>query len=221
MSDQFAPPPTAQGSPVSPVPVTTADAVAGSGTQSRAGGRGHFRGREGAGAHKQASSPRQGVARWVRWVLIAAAAAIVAGLVWSVGLIIADAQAAPADPDATGGLHALQVVDGMCLENLGADGPTREANVVECRDPHRGEVIASMSYPLEVYPGTAAIEQQALDYCASRVRGLVPASGSWIAWTPSEDSWVRGDRTALCIVTSAEPTTGSVMPAPSIEGETA
>ncbi|WP_144018629.1 septum formation family protein [Demequina sp. NBRC 110051] len=221
MSDQFAPPPPAQESPVSPVPVTSADAVAGSSAQSRAGGRRRAGERGRAGAHEQVGTPRQGVALWVRWVLVAAAAAILAGLVWSVGLIIADAQAAPADPDATGDLHALQVVDGMCLEDLGADGPTGEASVVECRDPHRGEVIAAMTYPLEVYPGTAAIEQQALDYCTERVRGLVPASGSWIAWTPSEDSWVRGDRTALCIVTSPEPTTGSVVPSPPIEGETA
>lgn len=217
MSDHFAPPPTAQGSAGSPVHVTAADAVAGSGAQERPGARAGRRGRAGA----RVGAPRQGVAAWVRWVLFAAAAAILVGIVWSVGLIIADAQASPADPDTTGDLYALQVVDGMCLEDLGSDGPTGEASVVECRDPHRGEVVASMTYPLEVYPGSDAVEQQALDYCASRVRGLIPASGSWIAWTPSEESWVRGDRTALCIVTSPEPTTGSVVPSPPVEGETA
>ncbi|WP_084128580.1 septum formation family protein [Demequina sp. NBRC 110055] len=149
------------------------------------------------------------------------AAAIVGGLAWSLGLTVADAQAAPADPDTTGELHALEVVDGMCLESLGADGAVAGATVVECRDPHRAEVVATMTYPLEVYPGAQAVTSQALDFCSGRVRGLIPASGSWVAWTPSEDSWVRGDRTALCLVISPEDTQRSVVPAPPVDGEKA
>lgn len=210
MSDTFAPPPAPRAdgtpAPVTPPPDSAA---------------GHDPAPRRTPGTPKGRDARTRVPGWVRVFLVVAAAAIVAGLAWSLAIAIADAQAAPADPKATGPLHALQVVEGMCLESLGQDGTVADAEVVRCREPHRAEVIATMTYPLEVFPGEESLREQGLDFCADRVRGMIPANGAWVAWLPSSDSWTRGDRTALCLVTSEEPTEGSVIPAEPFDGETA
>ncbi|WP_159449689.1 septum formation family protein [Demequina sp. NBRC 110057] len=215
MSDGFAPPPLpdvpAPGSaapvasgpaPVSPQPASTGPSSPGPVPPAR--GR----------------RDRPGVSRGVRWTLLAGAVAIVVGLAWALVLIVADTQAAPADADATGTLHAVQVVEGMCLESLDGDGTVADATVVDCSEPHAGEVVATVELPLEVYPGEEAVTERALETCTDRV-GAVARNAEWVAWIPSSDSWTRGDRTVTCIVTSTDEMRDASRPGEAVDGENA
>lgn len=163
-----------------------------------------------AGADPHAAGAASGPATTLRrsgpgmqiaaWVAIAAGVALLIGISWSVALDAQGQGLEPADVDATGDLHAMQVVSGMCLESMGADGSITEATVVGCDEPHRGEVISQKLYGEARFPGDAALADEAVEFCEPRLEGVGPEGSTWVAWVPTEDSWHRGDATSLCIL---------------------
>lgn len=221
MSNEFAPPPLPgepSGAPQAPAgSPSRADALPPAAAQPASAPRPSRHPRR--GNRKRRGSADAGVAPWVRWSLIVGASAIVLGLAWSLALMVADTQAAPADPDATGEMPAMRVVEGMCLKTVGDDGTVADPTVVDCAEPHRGEVIATFAIPLEVYPGHDDVVERALEICGDRIGRT--GDNDWVAWVPSEDSWVRGDRTVACIATSEEDVRDSVVPGDGITGEDA
>lgn len=164
-----------------------------------------------AGSGGPGGSRRSGMPRWVLWFMLITAVAILGGIVWAIVLMIADARTAPADADATGDMHALQVVEGMCLENVPQDGAIATVTVVPCDTPHRAQVVAQMRLPLEIYPGEAEILDWVEDFCEPRIPYAVRAESGWTSWIPSSDSWTRGDRSISCVVVTDDPTEESLL----------
>jgi hypothetical protein len=160
--------------------------------------------------------PRKRAPKWLWWLIIVSVAVIVAGSAWAIALERQAANLEPASAGVTGRLHSAQVVSGMCMESLGdAAGVVQ---VVPCDEPHRAEAVTAYTFTNDEWPGDSEAEREALDYCASQLAADGPlatasAGRDWVAWVPSEATWEAGDRTALCIVTTgigttAEPWTG-------------
>ena len=139
------------------------------------------------------------------WIAIAAGVAILVGVSWAAALGWSAGTLSAAQVGDTGTLAATAIVPGMCLEQTGDDGGVREATVVPCDQAHRAEVLASEELALARLPAPEDLAAQALGLCGDRLEGLLPDDASWVAWTPSPDSWARGDRTVLCIATFAAP----------------
>lgn len=146
------------------------------------------------------------------WVAIVAGVALLIGIVWSAVLAFTDQTLNFAELGETGPMSTAQVVAGMCLTEVGADGNVEDTEVVACNEPHRAEVFTQMTFDLAKHPGADHVTSEALDYCEDRVAGLLPHGASWVAWTPSEQSWSRGDRVALCIGVFDEPKSEPVSP---------
>ena len=145
------------------------------------------------------------------WVAIAAGVALLIGISWSVALDAQSRGLEPAEAGATGDLHAMQVVPGMCLEDISADGAVSDAAIVDCDDPHRGEVITALGFSELRFPGDDEEAQRTIEHCSTRMPDL-GSGASWVAWVPSADSWHRGDRTGLCIATWDSAREGRVGP---------
>ncbi|GIG54011.1 septum formation family protein [Demequina activiva] len=154
------------------------------------------------------------------WIAIAAGVALLIGISWSVALDVQGGSLEPAAASETGDLHAMQVVPGMCLERIGEDGSVSDATVVDCDEPHTGEVITALGFSELRFPGDADVAQRTRDHCATRMPDLGDGS-SWVAWVPTAESWQRGDTVALCIATWEAPREGRVGPDRSSVGEDA
>ncbi len=147
------------------------------------------------------------------WIAIAAGVALLIGISWAAALAWADKTSDSAQIGDTGSMSAAQVVPGMCLEQVGDDGDVRDVVVVSCHEPHRAEVFTKMNFDLAKYPGASEVTSQALDYCRDRLEGVIPEGATWVAWTPSEQSWSRGDREALCVAVFNESVSEPLSPA--------
>lgn len=115
-----------------------------------------------------------------------------------------------ADVTAPVDAHAVQLVTGNCLAELPADGHVDRVRVVPCADAHGAQVVTSYDFGDVPWPGADAAVQRVAAACdltdAERAEGR-----RMVAWTPTEASWARGDRTGLCLVAPPAPGTG---PAP-------
>lgn len=115
---------------------------------------------------------------------------------------------------------AFQVKVGECF-NVPDDGTTESVTRVEkvaCSEPHTFEAFKSSKLTTyDSFPGTKAIKTEATGACTDAFQefaGDTPrASIFQLKWfVPDEESWVRGDREILCLVTPDEDgvqTTGS------------
>ena len=192
MTDDFAPPPTPEGTP--------------SGTVTR----GDFR-------SKAPARRRSGFPRWVAVLMAVGGLVILAGVAAQVTLTVRNSNLTPADPGTTGRLHSAQVVSGMCLESLGKSAGT--VNVVACEDSHTAEVVSAYAFTTDEWPGDEAAATAVLNYCAVQLAPggpLSPAASQrdWVAWVPSQGTWQHGDRKGLCIVTAEAPWTGGATTQP-------
>lgn len=156
------------------------------------------------------AGPRVAVAAWIA---IAAGVALLIGISWSAALAVADDTLNFAKLGETGPMSAAQVVPGMCLTSVGEDGNVQDVEVVACDQPHHAEVFTKMHFDLARHPGVDEVNTQALDHCADRLEGLLPEGASWVAWTPSQQSWSRGDREALCVAVFDSPMSEPLSPA--------
>ena len=114
---------------------------------------------------------------------------------------------------------AFQVEVGECF-NVPDDGTTESVTRVEkvaCSEPHTFEAFKSSRLTTyDSFPGTKAIKTEATGACTDTFQeftGDTPrASIFQLKWfVPDEESWLRGDREVLCLVTPDEDvqTTGS------------
>ncbi|MFW2512523.1 septum formation family protein [Demequina sp. SO4-13] len=147
------------------------------------------------------------------WVAIGAGLALLVGVSWSAALSWSDRNLAEAELGETGDLHPMQVVPGMCLDSVGDDSSVVDAAVVACDDPHLAEVFTAARFELFAYPGDEQMIADSLEMCGTRLDELLPEDSSWVAWAPSEASWERGDRVALCIAVFDEPRDEPLSPA--------
>ncbi|MFP5360048.1 MAG: septum formation family protein [Actinomycetes bacterium] len=206
MSDDFAPPPvlgTAPARPTRPAePAAPASALL-----------------DGATPPARRARRRRGV--MAAWVIGGATAlAIAGGVVADIALEAGARSIEPVQRGATGAVSGMAVVEGLCLEDVPGDGATvGEVTAVPCAEPHRAETIAALTFTESEWIGSGAIATRSQEFCAGRVALLREqaddaAAGvvdglAWRVWAPSRETWEAGDRTAVCVVTSAQAWTGS------------
>jgi len=156
--------------------------------------------------------------RWVFAVMVAAIALIVVGIGWASVLTFRSSAVTPAATDATGSLHTGQVVSGMCIKDApDLSGGSDPVTVVRCDDPHHAEALVSYAFTSNQWPGTKEARAEVIAFCSQQVgssSAAVPVSPSapdydWHVWSPTAATWELGDRTGLCVVTTAGPTIGS------------
>jgi hypothetical protein len=88
--------------------------------------------------------------------------------------------------------------------------------LVSCARPHDAEVFARFSLPAAAWPGSAAVQQEAGDGCASRLDGYLNPQLASIGLTqeyvyPNRAAWEASQRTVVCEVSSGNGRlTGSV-----------
>ena len=84
-----------------------------------------------------------------------------------------------------------------------------------CEEPHLWEVVGRLTYPDDIYPGEAAMEQWAVDLCRKAFDQYVGEAGPngdlqmWFRF-PQQVHWDAGSRLSWCLATRGEPSTGSV-----------
>jgi predicted small lipoprotein YifL len=117
--------------------------------------------------------------------------------------------AAAEDPTS---VFSLEV--GQCIDSEADSGQVGSVPVVDCSEPHEGEIYALPQAPDGEFPGEEAMQQTAQDQCVGSAYtdyvGL-PYQQSEFEVTfllPTEESWSNGDREIGCIVQNEEP--GSV-----------
>jgi hypothetical protein len=114
--------------------------------------------------------------------------------------------------------HAVQLVLGTCVAELPDGALVRRVHVVPCEEPHEAQVVGRTDAPAEaVWPGEGAAAARVSRACGPDLLGPAARDGgaaesvAFVVWSPSEDSWARGDRTGLCLAVTPEPATGSLL----------
>jgi hypothetical protein len=145
-----------------------------------------------------------------RGLAIAGLVTGIIGLIAGVGLIVLAASGSLDDwnldsVDAAGNErrdpNALEVGD--CVEVPDGEFVLR-VTILDCAEPHGGEVIASDELPEGAYPGDAEIDEQVLLACVEEFKSYTGESlrGSDLDvyyLIPREASWNQGDRMFGCI----------------------
>ncbi|WP_448058567.1 septum formation family protein [Cellulomonas hominis] len=95
--------------------------------------------------------------------------------------------------------RARQLTTGHCLASLPADGPVDRVTVVPCAQPHEAQVITALTLDAARWPGQRTVDRRVALSCGlteeERSAGVRP-----VVWSPTEESWDRGDRTGLCLL---------------------
>ena len=124
------------------------------------------------------------------------------------------AAAAPtsAEPEDT---SVFEVEVGQCIDTETADGEqVSSLPVVDCSQPHQGEIYALPQLPDGAFPGDAAVTQAAEEECLGQaftdyVGVSYQESEFEVApYLPNAESWAGGDREIVCVIASSDP--GSV-----------
>lgn len=131
------------------------------------------------------------------------------------GVLLAGAVAAVS---ACGGTSVLSLEVGQCVTDQASGDEVSSVPVVDCAEPHYGEIYALPQVPDGPFPGDEALQQTAQELCAGQDFQTyvgVPYEQSEIFFStivPSEDTWEDGDREVVCILTDRERTdiTGSL-----------
>ena len=80
----------------------------------------------------------------------------------------------------------------------------QQVTIVSCTSPHDDEVFGTFTLPVGVWPGTAAIQQDASTGCGSRLTSYInPQLAISLAQTyvyPTQGDWTAGTRTVVCEV---------------------
>jgi hypothetical protein len=107
------------------------------------------------------------------------------------------------------GVYKLRVGD--CLD-LGATATQEEGDVesfqaIPCNTPHQGEVflVKDKAYAEAVWPGQDTVSDKADDVCLAAFEGYVgkaleDTDLDFVSLSPTEDSWLSGDRGVTCVV---------------------
>ena len=104
---------------------------------------------------------------------------------------------------------------GECFDFSEESVELSSVTIVDCANPHGGEVFATFDVVLEEFDAeavAAAADEQCL-VAFEPYFGFPYAAADYYyrAFTPAEDGWVRGARTVVCFIVPEEGTfTGSV-----------
>lgn len=94
--------------------------------------------------------------------------------------------------------NARQLAVGHCLGELGPDGTVGRVVVVPCAEPHAAEVVGVHEIRADEWPGARSVEREAAAACEMD-SAQADAGARPVVWTPSEDGWAEGDRSAVCL----------------------
>lgn len=133
-----------------------------------------------------------------------------------VALFVGKAATAPLPTDVSEprSAHARQLVLGNCLAELPDDGEVATVRVVPCADPHEAQVVARTDFAADAgWPGQDVADARVSRVCTPAVLSAdAPTDGvELVVWSPSEASWAQGDRTGLCVASTAALTEGSLI----------
>jgi hypothetical protein len=116
-----------------------------------------------------------------------------------------DAEPVETDPDAPGA-RGLRIGD--CVADMAQLEGTGEIDVVDCAEPHAGEVYAQADVAGKtLFPGNEELGQEAGDICGGDAfttyvgLGYAASSLDVVTMMPSKESWAQEDRTVTCVVT--------------------
>lgn len=139
-----------------------------------------------------------------------AIAGIVLGLLTTVGGIIIAIAIFAAGANFVDSL-ATNMEVGDCIEEIPTADEVYTLPKVDCSEPHTGEVFATVTVAdADTYPGVDVMMSYE-DQCASQIDVMtLPDDASLFLLYPTQDTWDAGDRTVVCVVTTDEPTTGSL-----------
>ncbi|MEU8591010.1 DUF4190 domain-containing protein [Streptomyces sp. NPDC048664] len=122
---------------------------------------------------------------------------------------------------ARGGGATFSAHKGECFDALGGSlhGEVRDVDEVPCSGTHQAEVFADFTLAGRVYPGTAAISEEADRRCRA-LKGAyamdawaVPDDVDVYVLRPDSRSWSLGDREVICVFAGVDDTdrrTGSL-----------
>ncbi len=105
---------------------------------------------------------------------------------------------------------------GDCLNDGDVTGEVSTVKSVDCAEPHDSEAFASIIMDDGDFPGTDAVDSQAIEDCTAAFASFVglaydASELSFSYYYPTEESWANGDREILCLlVDPAGKTTGSL-----------
>ena len=103
-----------------------------------------------------------------------------------------------------GNVFNLEV--GTCFDDLDSDGgEISNVPIVDCADPHDNEVYHLFDMPGGDFPGSSAVEEQAIDGCLAAFEPYVgkgyDTSTLGLMWlNPTPHSWNEGDREIVCLL---------------------
>ncbi|WP_233213339.1 septum formation family protein [Mycobacterium hubeiense] len=143
------------------------------------------------------------------WAIAAVMVAVLAGVA-----VTALGAAAVLHLLARGSVDATKVSTGDCLAEIPDDTTVTRVDVVDCSEPHKGEVFAVLTMPDGDFPGHHAITRYQ-NRCEPQLSLQLPAAaadptiGLFVLY-PTEDSWDRGDRAVTCIATTIDARTGTL-----------
>ncbi len=104
-------------------------------------------------------------------------------------------------------LSVFQLRPGTCLRDLADGTDVQDVAVVPCDQAHAAEVVATLRMPDTPWPGAAAVEEYATDWCVPALLGAgfdTEPEAKWTYFGPTESSWnVRDDRMISCLVVTS------------------
>ncbi|WP_157365686.1 septum formation family protein [Arthrobacter sp. Leaf234] len=118
---------------------------------------------------------------------------------------------------AEAGTDALPIAVGDCIDDPGMTDVS-DITVLPCAEPHTFEAFATTTMPDGDYPGEAAANTAAGEFCAGEFTGFVGVEHDasvleLLVFYPVEERWdTEADRRILCFVAEAgeTPVTGSL-----------
>jgi hypothetical protein len=104
----------------------------------------------------------------------------------------------------TGSGPAISLDAGECLR-APEDEQIVDVDTVPCSEPHELEVVGTVELDGDDYPGDEPVFRQALVKCEEPFASYVGVDYERSIWvlnvfTPSDQGWDAGDRTATCLV---------------------
>jgi len=152
--------------------------------------------------------------RPITWLVVLTAGVVV------IGLLVAMAIAMGGDGREREGVtdHAADSVESLQPGDCVADVMAEERVPVPCGEPHKAEVFAVFSLPLDQWPGDEVVIAEAERGCQERLGAYEAALRDdprlELAFVhPGEDSWPEGDREVVCLLRDpAGQRTGSLLP---------
>lgn len=131
------------------------------------------------------------------------------GLAVAVGvLVVGCATAVPDAPDPDAGAPGGPLTVGDCTQAVSEEAQLDEVTTVSCTDRHHWEVYAATSLEAGPYPGDAATQQQAEEFCGNAYEAFVgtefaQSNYEMLTLYPSAASWTTDDdRGVVCLIGS-------------------